>query len=37
MKVQQLAEVVRGRFVGDGETEILRIADLEQARKGEIA
>ncbi|HET8783512.1 MAG TPA: UDP-3-O-(3-hydroxymyristoyl)glucosamine N-acyltransferase [Pyrinomonadaceae bacterium] len=37
MKVQQLAEIVNGRLVGDGETEIVRIADLEQARKGEIA
>jgi UDP-3-O-[3-hydroxymyristoyl] glucosamine N-acyltransferase len=37
MKVQQLAEIVGGRVVGDGETQIVRIADLEQARKGEIA
>ncbi len=37
MKVQQLAEIVGGRVVGDGETQIHRIADLEQARKGEIA
>ena len=37
MKVQELAETVSGRVVGDGETDIVRIADLEQARKGEIA
>ena len=37
MKVQQLAEIVRGRVVGDGETQIERIADLDQASAGEIA
>ncbi len=37
MKVQELSEIVNGRVVGDGETQIVRIADLEQARKGEIA
>ena len=37
MKLHQLAELVNGRVVGDGETQIVRIADLEQARKGEIA
>ncbi len=37
MRVQELAEIVSGRFVGDGETQIVRIADLDQARKGEIA
>src|SRR5688572_8023647 len=37
MRVQELAEIVNGRVVGDGETQIVRIADLEQARKGEIA
>ncbi|HET7112171.1 MAG TPA: UDP-3-O-(3-hydroxymyristoyl)glucosamine N-acyltransferase, partial [Pyrinomonadaceae bacterium] len=37
MKVQELAEVVKGRVIGDGEKQIVRIADLDQARKGEIA
>ena len=37
MNVQELAENVNGRVVGDAETQIYRIADLEQARKGEIA
>jgi UDP-3-O-[3-hydroxymyristoyl] glucosamine N-acyltransferase len=37
MKVQQLAEIVGGRVVGDSETRIERIADLDQAREGEIA
>ena len=37
MKVQQLAEIVGGRVSGDGETRIERIADLDQAREGEIA
>jgi len=37
MKVQQLSEIVNGRIVGDRETQIVRIADLDQARKGEIA
>src|SRR5262245_37187414 len=37
MKVQELAEIVNGRVVGDGETRIERIADLEQASEGEIA
>jgi UDP-3-O-[3-hydroxymyristoyl] glucosamine N-acyltransferase len=37
MKVRELAEIVRGRFVGDGETRIERIADLDQAAEGEIA
>ncbi|HEU4433450.1 MAG TPA: LpxD N-terminal domain-containing protein, partial [Pyrinomonadaceae bacterium] len=37
MKVQELAENVSGRVVGDAETQIYRIADLDQARKGEIA
>jgi UDP-3-O-[3-hydroxymyristoyl] glucosamine N-acyltransferase len=37
MRVQELTEIVNGRLVGDGETRIERIADLEQARKGEIA
>ena len=37
MKVQQLAEVVNGRVAGDGETQIERIADLDQAGEAEIA
>lgn len=37
MTVQELAEIVSGRVVGDGETQIERIADLDQAREGEIA
>ena len=37
MKVQELAEIVNGRVVGDGETQIERIGDLEHAREGEIA
>src|SRR5687768_15174093 len=37
MKVQQLAEIVGGRVAGDGETQIERIADLDQAGEGEIA
>jgi len=37
MTVQELATVVSGRVVGDGETQIERISDLEQAREGEIA
>jgi len=37
MRVQELAEIVNGRVVGDGGTRIERIADLDQAREGEIA
>ncbi len=37
MRVQQLAELVNGRVVGDSETRIERIADLDQAGDGEIA
>src|SRR5687768_1977681 len=37
MKVHELAAIVGGRVVGDGEAQIVRIAELEQARKGEIA
>ena len=37
MRVQELAEIVSGRVVGDGETQIERIADLDYAREGEIA
>lgn len=37
MTVQELAEIVAGRVVGDGETQIERIADLDQAGEGEIA
>ncbi len=37
MKAYELAELVAGRVVGDQETEIERIADLDQAREGEIA
>lgn len=37
MRVQELAELVSGRVAGDGETQIERIADLDQARESEIA
>lgn len=37
MKVYKLAELVGGRLVQASEEEILRIADLDQAREGEIA
>jgi UDP-3-O-[3-hydroxymyristoyl] glucosamine N-acyltransferase len=37
MRVQELAEIVGGRVVGDPETQIQRIADLDQAAEGEIA
>ena len=37
MRVQELAEIVGGRVVGDAETRIERIADLDDAREGEIA
>ncbi|HEU4769149.1 MAG TPA: UDP-3-O-(3-hydroxymyristoyl)glucosamine N-acyltransferase [Pyrinomonadaceae bacterium] len=37
MTVRELAELVNGRVIGDGETQIERIADLDQAREGEIA
>ena len=37
MRVQELAEIVSGRVVGDSETQIERIADLDHAREGEIA
>ena len=37
MRVQELAEIVNGRVVGDGGTRIERIADLDCAREGEIA
>lgn len=37
MRVQELAEIVSGRVVGDGGTQIERIADLDHAREGEIA
>ncbi|HKU73602.1 MAG TPA: UDP-3-O-(3-hydroxymyristoyl)glucosamine N-acyltransferase [Pyrinomonadaceae bacterium] len=37
IRVQELAEIVSGRVVGDGGTRIERIADLDHAREGEIA
>jgi len=37
MKVEELAEIVSGRVVGDGETQIERIGGLDHAREGEIA
>jgi UDP-3-O-[3-hydroxymyristoyl] glucosamine N-acyltransferase len=37
MTVQELASVVSGRVVGDGGTQIERIADLDNADEGEIA
>jgi len=37
MTVQELAEIVDGRVVGDGDTRIERIADLDNADRDEIA
>ena len=37
MTVQELAEIVDGRVTGDKDTRIEQIADLDQAREGEIA
>jgi UDP-3-O-[3-hydroxymyristoyl] glucosamine N-acyltransferase len=37
MTVQELAEIVNGRVVGDGQTRIERIADLDNAGQNEIA
>jgi UDP-3-O-[3-hydroxymyristoyl] glucosamine N-acyltransferase len=37
MTPDELAEIVNGRVIGDGETQVERIADLEHAREGEIA
>ena len=37
MTVQELADVVRGRVIGDGETQIERIAELIKADQNEIA
>ena len=37
MTVQELAEIVNGRVTGDAGTQIERIANLDQARDGEIA
>lgn len=37
MRVQELAEIVSGRVVGDEATQIERIAELDRAREGEIA
>ena len=37
LTVQELAEIVSGRVTGDAGTQIERIADLDQAREGEIA
>ena len=37
MTVDELAEIVNGRVVGDGQAQIERIADLDCAREGEIA
>jgi UDP-3-O-[3-hydroxymyristoyl] glucosamine N-acyltransferase len=37
MTVQELADLVSGRVMGNGGTQIERIADLDQAREGEIA
>ena len=37
MRVKELAEIVNGRVVGDGGTQIERIADLDNAHEGEIA
>lgn len=37
MTVEELAEIVSGRVFGNGETQIERIANLDQASEGEIA
>lgn len=37
MTVEELAQIVNGRVAGDPETQIERIADLDNAREGEIA
>ena len=37
IRVDELAELVKGRVAGDGETVIERIADLEHAGESEIA
>jgi len=37
MKVQELAEIVGGRVIGVQETQINQIAELEQARHGDVA
>src|SRR5215510_12178304 len=37
MTAQELADIVNGRVVGDGETQIKRIVDLDNADEGEIA
>jgi UDP-3-O-[3-hydroxymyristoyl] glucosamine N-acyltransferase len=37
MKIAELAELVNGRLVGHPETEIRRVADLDQAGDGELA
>ena len=37
MRVEELAEIVSGRVIGDGGTRIERIADLDSAREGEVA
>jgi UDP-3-O-[3-hydroxymyristoyl] glucosamine N-acyltransferase len=37
MKVREIAEILGGELVGDGETEIFRVADLSRAGENEIA
>lgn len=37
MKIEELAEIAGGRVFGDKETRIERIADLDQAREGDVA
>jgi len=37
MKVKNIAEFLEEKFIGDGETEILRVASLETANTGEIS
>ena len=37
MKVKEIAEFLDGKLSGESDTEILRVANLESARKGEIA
>lgn len=37
MKTKEIAEFLKGNLVGDGEIEILRVANLENARAGEIS
>ncbi len=37
MKIKKIAEFLNGKLIGDGETEISRVASLEKAQTGEIS